>query len=46
MDIFDTLPDKYKESINKKLSETGDTSGFSNSTAKEMDTYNIFKDFF
>jgi hypothetical protein len=45
MDIFDTLPEKYKESINKKLSESGDSGGFSNSTAKEMETYNIFKDF-
>jgi hypothetical protein len=45
MDIFDTLPEKYKESINKKLSDSGDGGGFSNSTAKEMETYNIFKDF-
>jgi len=46
MDIFDTLSDKYRNSINKKLAESGDGTGLQDPSAREMETYNIFKDFF
>jgi len=45
MDIFDTLPEKYKDSINKKLLGSENTS-ISDLSTREMETYNIFKDFF
>jgi hypothetical protein len=46
MDIFDTLTDKYRNAINKKLSESGDGTGLQDPSAREMETYNVFKDFF
>ena len=46
MDIFDSLPDKYKDEINKKLSEIGEGGLMGDPSSREMETYNVFKDFF
>ena len=46
MDIFDTLPDKYKNAINKKMVENSELGGGSDPSSREMETYNVFKDFF
>lgn len=46
MEIFDSLPDKYKIEINKKLSEIGEGGIIGDPSSREMETYNVFKDFF
>lgn len=46
MEVFDTLPDKYKIAINKKLTEIGGGGLTGDPTSREMETYNVFKDFF
>ena len=46
MEVFDTLPDKYKIAINKKLAEIGSGGLTGDPSSREMETYNVFKDFF
>lgn len=46
MEMFDTLSDKYKIAINKKLSEIGTGGLTGDPSSREMETYNVFKDFF
>lgn len=46
MDVFDTISEKYKTAINKKLSESGETGIQGDAASREMETYNVFKDFF
>jgi len=46
MEVFDSLPDKYKVAINKKLSEIGAGGLTGDPSSREMETYNVFKDFF
>ena len=46
MDIFDTIPEKYKDAINKKMTENTDIQVSGTTTSREMETYNVFKDFF
>lgn len=46
MDVFDTISEKYKTAINKKLAENGETGVQGDAATREMETYNVFKDFF
>jgi hypothetical protein len=46
MDIYDTIPEKYKNAINKKMEESGENGMIGDPTSREMETYNVFKDFF
>lgn len=46
MDVFDTISEKYKTVINKKLVENGETGIQGDAASREMETYNVFKDFF
>jgi hypothetical protein len=46
MEVFDTLPDKYKIAINKKLAEIGSGGLTGDPSSREMETYNVFKDLF
>jgi len=46
MDIYDTIPEKYKNAINKKMAESGEGNMTGDAGAREMETYNVFKDFF
>ena len=46
MDVFDSISEKYKIAINKKLAETGETGIQGDAASREMETYNVFKDFF
>ena len=45
MEIYDTIPKKYKEAIEKKMEEINGQGG---GTSKdfESETWNVFKDFF
>ena len=46
MDVFDSISEKYKIAINKKLAETGETGIQGDAASREMETFNVFKDFF
>lgn len=46
MEIYDTISDKYKNAINKKMGEFGENGNAGDPTSREMETYNVFKDFF
>jgi len=46
MDIYDSLAEKYKIAINKKLADIGEGGISGDPSAREMETYNVFKDFF
>ena len=46
MDIYDTIPEKYKNAINKKMAESGEGGISGDAGAREMETYNVFRDFF
>ena len=46
MDIYDTISEKYKNAINKKIAESGEGGLSGDAGAREMETYNVFRDFF
>lgn len=46
MDIYDTIPEKYKNAINKKMAESGEGGLTGDAAGREMETYNVFRDFF
>jgi len=46
MDIYDSIPEKYKNAINKKMGESGENGSIGDPASREMETYNVFKDFF
>jgi hypothetical protein len=46
MDIYDSIPEKYKNAINKKMGESGENGNIGDPASREMETYNVFKDFF
>jgi hypothetical protein len=46
MDIYDTVSEKYKNAINKKIAESGEGGISGDAGAREMETYNVFRDFF
>lgn len=46
MDIYDTISEKYKNAINKKMGESSENGNLGDPSSREMETYNVFKDFF
>ena len=46
MELYDNLADKYKTAINKKLADIGEAGIVGDPASREMETYNVFKDFF
>ena len=46
MDLYDLIPEKYREAINKKMAEISGLGSPGDPGSREMETYNVFKDFF